>query len=83
MYSQLSPDAEDSVYASEYRLNRVCSCEEQTNSADEGIIILYIQMQLCDGETLEDFLKKNPLRTNESLKWNIFRQVLEAVNYLH
>ena len=48
-----------------------------------GIKILYIQMQYCDGETLEDFLRDNPLKVNEKIKWKIFRQVLEAVNYLH
>ena len=40
-------------------------------------------MQYCDGETLEEFLQKNPGRTNEKLKWKIYRQILEAVNYLH
>ena len=40
-------------------------------------------MQYCDGETLEDFMKANPGRTNEKLKWMIYRQILEAVNYLH
>lgn len=49
----------------------------------DGIRIMYIQMQYCDGETLQSFLEKNPERTNEKLKWKIFRQILEAVNYLH
>jgi len=48
-----------------------------------GIKILYIQMQYCDGETLEHFLKKNPNKVNKKLKWKIYRQILEAVNYLH
>ena len=30
-------------------------------------------MQFCDGETLEQFLKKNPLKMNEALKWKIYR----------
>ena len=40
-------------------------------------------MQFCEGETLEDFLTKNPGKQNEKIKWKIFRQVLEAVHYLH
>ena len=43
-------------------------------------------MQYCDGETLQDFLEKTnapDARNCEKLKWKIFRQVLEAVHYLH
>lgn len=40
-------------------------------------------MQYCDGETLQQFLQNNPGRTNEKLKWRIYRQILEAVSYLH
>lgn len=40
-------------------------------------------MQFCEGETLETFLEKHPGKHQEKLKWKIFRQVLEAVNYLH
>ena len=29
-------------------------------SDENGIKILYIQMQFCEGETLETFLEKNP-----------------------
>ena len=56
---------------------------EMDEESQYGIKILYIQMQYCDGETLEDFLRDNPLKVNEKIKWKIFRQVLEAVNYLH
>ena len=54
-----------------------------SGSTKEGIKILYIQMQFCDGETLEQFMKNHPGRTSEKLKWKIYRQILEAVNYLH
>ena len=43
--------------------------QSESNSPREeelkpGINILYIQMQFCDGETLEDFMQTNPLDTN-------------------
>jgi len=41
-------------------------------------------MQYCEGETLESYLKKNaPSKDTEKLRWKIYRQILEAVNYLH
>lgn len=78
--SRFSPN--DSEYKE--RNNGVQGQSEYVDSPrEQGIRILYIQMQYCDGETLEEFLQKNPSRTNEKLKWKIYRQILEAVNYLH
>ena len=47
------------------------------------ITILYIQMQYCEGQTLLEFIKEHKDREEEQVKWKIFRQILEAVNYLH
>ena len=40
-------------------------------------------MQYCEGETLENFMKENPGNKLDKVKWKIYRQILEAVNYLH
>lgn len=49
----------------------------------KGVRILYIQMQYCEGESLQHFLLQNPERQQEKTKWKIFRQILEALAYLH
>jgi eukaryotic translation initiation factor 2-alpha kinase 4 len=40
-------------------------------------------MQYCEGETLQHFLESHPERQEEQTKWKIFRQILEALAYLH
>ena len=40
-------------------------------------------MQYCEGESLQHFLENYPLREKEQTKWKIFRQILEALAYLH
>ena len=39
-------------------------------------------MEYCPADTLEDFCKMHPEREQEAQKWKIFRQILEALNYL-
>jgi serine/threonine protein kinase len=39
-------------------------------------------MEYCPADTLEDFCKIHPEREEEAQKWKIFRQILEALNYL-
>ena len=45
--------------------------------------ILYIQMEFCEGDTLRNFIDANPGKQKEDLKWKIFIQISEALNYLH
>ena len=40
-------------------------------------------MEYCEGETLQEFIEKFDQCKKEKEKWNIFRQVLVAINYLH
>jgi translation initiation factor 2-alpha kinase 4 len=40
-------------------------------------------MQYCEGESLQHFLQNYPWREKEQTKWKIFRQILEALAYLH
>lgn len=40
-------------------------------------------MEFCEGEELTNFIEANPGRNNEDLKWKIFYQILEALNYIH
>ena len=48
-----------------------------------GIFILYIQMEYCEGSTLESLIEQHPYRELESTKWRIFSQIAEALYYLH
>lgn len=45
-------------------------------------VFLYIQMQLCQKESLKDWLCDNTLR-NYKFVLNIFSQILDAVEYIH
>lgn len=44
--------------------------------------ILYIQMEFCENNTLADLIEKG-LPQNPSEYWRLFRQMLEAVSYIH
>ena len=55
----------------------------QSEERDDGVKILYIQMQYCEGENLNTFLIENPEKKRTQTKWKIFKQICEAVNYLH
>lgn len=50
---------------------------------EEGIYVLYIQMEFCEGSTLQSFIQKNPFRSEENTKWRIFSQLAEGLSYLH
>ncbi|KAK9509499.1 hypothetical protein O3M35_006804 [Rhynocoris fuscipes] len=43
---------------------------------------LYIQMQLCQRDTLKDWLRANPNRDKENIL-DIFNQIVRAVEYVH
>ncbi|OVF09428.1 putative serine/threonine-protein kinase [Clavispora lusitaniae] len=43
---------------------------------------LYIQMEFCENNTLLDLIEKG-LPNNPSEYWRLFRQILEAVSYIH
>lgn len=44
---------------------------------------LYIQMQLCRKESLKDWLQKNDLNVRTKQTFTIFKQIVEAVEYVH
>lgn len=44
--------------------------------------ILYIQMEFCENNTLLDLIESG-LPANSSEYWRLFRQILEAVSYIH
>ena len=45
--------------------------------------MLYIQMEFCEGATLDTLIREHPNRELESTKWRIFGQIAEALYYLH
>ena len=46
-------------------------------------VYLYIQMQLCQKETLKDWLSGNTLSRDRMKLLHIFEQIMEAVQYVH
>lgn len=44
---------------------------------------LYIQMEFCDGTTLREAIGSGALHKDEALIWKLFRQVLDALAYMH
>ena len=55
----------------------------QGSRTQEGIFVLYIQMEFCEGATLDTLIREHPNRELESTKWRIFGQIAEALYYLH
>ncbi|SCP06145.1 protein kinase, putative [Plasmodium ovale] len=45
--------------------------------------VLYVQCEYCKGQLLEKEIDSNFFQNNKYLVWQIFRQILEAVSYLH
>lgn len=59
-------------------------------SASSGQQYLYLQMELCEGMTLRDLIDQRALanrsgdgRDPHEDCWRLFRQLLEAVSYIH
>ena len=44
--------------------------------------VLYIQMELCENNTLRDAIDKGQLK-EEDMKWRLISQILEGVDYIH
>lgn len=45
--------------------------------------ILYIQMEYCSGLTLRQVIDQEQLHANRTRIWKLFRQILEALWYIH
>ncbi|XP_071947965.1 eukaryotic translation initiation factor 2-alpha kinase 3-like [Antedon mediterranea] len=46
-------------------------------------VYLYIQMQLCQKETLKDWLSKNTLNRNRNSVLHMYSQLVDAMHYVH
>eukprot|EP00940_MAST-03C_sp_MAST-3C-sp2_P001841 g1841.t1 len=44
---------------------------------------LYIQMECCEGATLRTLIESSKLHKNTDLIWRLFRQVCDALEYIH
>lgn len=58
------------------------SAQEAAKSSHGPRSILYIQMEFCENNTLLNLIEKS-LFENSSEYWRLFRQLLEAVSYIH
>ncbi|QRG39755.1 hypothetical protein FDK38_004209 [Candidozyma auris] len=60
--------------------NRLQKTQPKTTLNQKSI--LYIQMEFCENNTLMDIIDRG-LPGNPSEYWRLFRQILEAVSYIH
>lgn len=56
--------------------------KQPTKHFDNKICVLYIQMEFCENNTLLNLIEQG-LPNNPSEYWRLFRQLLEAVSYIH
>lgn len=54
----------------------------RTHGKVQGKSILYIQMEFCENNTLLNLIERG-LPANPNEYWRLFRQILEAVSYIH
>ncbi|KAI9352697.1 kinase-like domain-containing protein [Obelidium mucronatum] len=54
--------------------------ESMTSSIQQGVRVLFIQMEFCENNTLQDVIR-NGIDVSEG--WRLFRQILEGLSYLH
>lgn len=59
------------------------SVQIPTVNSPKSLSYLYIQMQLCRKESLKDWLIQNGTSVRLQESHNIFRQIVEAVEYVH
>ncbi|XP_071827738.1 eukaryotic translation initiation factor 2-alpha kinase 3-like [Apostichopus japonicus] len=61
----------------------ISELQPETDPVVRSKIYLYIQMQLCQKETLKDWLNQNTKLRDRNKLLHIFQQILGAVNYVH
>ena len=62
-----------------------CACQEGGICGTSTLTreFLYIQMEYCDGTTLREVINSGKLQEDEALVWKLFRQILDALAYIH
>lgn len=78
-------DETDSATSSS--VDTLSSAKKSTGSRNDQnkssvISILYIQMEFCENNTLQNIIEQG-LPQNPNEYWRLFRQLLEAVSYIH
>ncbi len=66
-----------SVFTSNKQSNK------SSNSVTYEMISLYIQMEYCDGMSLDKYLMNTLYLIDEKIVFMIFRQIIEGVIYIH
>lgn len=73
--------SDDEEYSSSVSKD-VVSNTDFTQATPQAKSILYIQMEFCENNTLLDLIERG-LPANPNEYWRLFRQILEAVSYIH
>ncbi|KEG03063.1 serine/threonine protein kinase [Plasmodium vinckei vinckei] len=82
-YTEKQSDNEDTSTEIN-NLDKIKYIENLISKKEKNIYkVLYVQCEYCKGQLLEKEIENNLFQNNKYLIWNIFRQILEAINYLH
>lgn len=71
------------LYQSELRKNQQLNNVTLVENLHVEKVYLYIQMQLCRKDTLKDWLKTNCEQRDKTTIFDLFYQIVDAVEYVH
>lgn len=75
-------DSEETSISKESNNARKSKQKESMDRRNQKSCILYIQMEFCENKTLLNLIEQG-LPGNPNEYWRLFRQLLEAVSYIH
>ena len=78
-----SGDASTSLSRRKSDTRHIIRASDKQRSKCMPRLLLYIQMQLCQRESLRDWLRSNTLNRDRKHVLDIFDQILSAVDYVH
>lgn len=80
--SENSQSLQFEASSSEENLSEMDQSEDSEKPVRREELRLYIKMEYCEGATLRDVLDREEL-LKDSEKWRLFREILDALSYLH
>lgn len=80
----IDEEFEDSSDGEQYRRRKGLLAGKGSRSKERRMSEkLYIQMEFCEGKALREVIDKGSLWTEPDKIWTLFRQILEAIVYIH
>lgn len=81
-YDQSTEDPSEDLTSEVETSSEAANAQDAIKNSNGARSILYIQMEFCENNTLLNLIEKS-LFDNPSEYWRLFRQLLEAVSYIH